>query len=113
MVFPVPALPEKAFSGSAGTGKTTLGRRLAAHWDLPFVPEGMRARIEAGLELHRLTESELRDLILELWRERCDNVDQALASTGGFVADRSPMDYLAFWLHYGFAKDRALSLAKP
>ena len=30
----------------------------------------------------------------------------ALARQGGFVADRSPVDFAAFWLHYRFAHAR-------
>ena len=94
-----------ALSGSAGTGKTTLGQSLAEHWGVPFIPEGMRARIEAGLQLHQLSRVELKELVLELWDERCRREDEALATVGGFVADRSPIDYLVFWLHYGFTND--------
>ena len=50
-----------ALSGSAGTGKTTLGRRLAAETGLPYVPEGMREWLERpGADIHTLGESGLR-----------------------------------------------------
>ena len=41
--------PRLGLSGSAGTGKSTLGRALAAALDVPYLPEGMRSRLEAGL----------------------------------------------------------------
>ena len=65
----------------------------------------MRARIESGLQLHRLSRSDMKALVSDLWSERCQREDEALAMAGGFVADRSPVDYLVFWLHYGFSND--------
>lgn len=97
--------PRIALSGSAGTGKTTLGRALAARWGVPYVPEGMRERIERGLDLHTLDAEGLRALLWELWGEQQDREDRALHDAGGFVSDRSPVDYLAFWLLYGFFSD--------
>ncbi len=94
--------PRIALSGSAGTGKTTLGRALAAHLGLPFLEEGMRARLEAGLDLHTLAPPALAELIEELWAEQ-DAAERA--ADGGFVADRSSLDYAAFWLHYGLYHD--------
>ncbi|MCB9764385.1 MAG: histidine phosphatase family protein [Alphaproteobacteria bacterium] len=92
-----------ALSGSAGVGKTTLGRALAGSLGLPFIAEGMRARLEAGLNLHSLTHEALQALILELWAEQRAAEDAAIAQSGGFVADRSSVDFAAFWLYYGFA----------
>ena len=100
---PVPAAPRIALSGSAGTGKTTLGRRLAAHLGVPFLEEGMRRRLEQGLQLHRLDPEALRALVEELWEEQLALEE---AATGGFVADRSAADYAAFWVHYGMIHDR-------
>lgn len=103
-----PASPVRriALAGSAGTGKSTLARRLADELDLPYIHEGMRARIEAGLDLHALDHAAFRALLWELWAEQQALEDQAVATAGGFVADRSPWDYAAFWLHYHFAEDR-------
>ncbi len=89
-----------AFSGSAGTGKTTLAQALASKLGLPYIPEGMRARLEMGLELHTLTAEALQELLLELWAEQKALEDQAQRDAGGFVADRSPVDFFAFWLLY-------------
>lgn len=91
-----------AMSGSAGTGKTTLGRRLARELGVPFIEEGMRARLEGGLDLHAMTPLELRDLIVALWDEQCE---REAAAAGGYVADRSSADFAAFWIHYGYAGD--------
>lgn len=91
-----------ALSGSAGTGKTTLGRALSEELGLPFIEEGMRARLEAGLELGRLSHAELEALHRELWAEQ---VAREAACPGGFVADRSSLDFAAFRLQYGFFED--------
>lgn len=103
--------PRIALSGSAGTGKTTLGRALAAALDVPYVPEGMRARLEGGLDLHALGPEGLRALVRELWAEQQAREAAAVASHGGFVADRSPVDYAAFWLTYRFSDDPAATRA--
>jgi nicotinamide riboside kinase len=97
-----PRPPRVALSGSAGTGKTTLGCRLAERWGVPFVAEGMRTRLEAGLDLHAFTHDDLADLLHELFAEQEAAVADALAAAGGYVADRSPIDHFAFWLYYGF-----------
>lgn len=100
-----------AISGSAGTGKTTLGQALADRLDLPFLPEPMRARLEGGFDLHDVTLDQLRDLILELYDESIDAMAAAEANAGGFIADRSPADFVAFWLYYRLAGDEAATEA--
>ena len=52
-----------ALCGSAGTGKTTLGRALAEELDLPYIEEGMRRRLEGGLDVHSLGEDGCRGLL--------------------------------------------------
>ena len=93
-----------ALSGSAGTGKSTLGRLLARELGLPFLEEGMRARLEAGLDLHALDARGWPALIEELWIEQREREERA---AGGFVCDRSSVDYAAFWLHYDLFADAA------
>lgn len=103
--------PRLAVTGSAGVGKTTLGRDLAEHLGVPFVPEGMRERLEAGLDLHTLDRAALGDLVTALYDEMLDRLDAAMAGAGGFVADRSAIDYAAFWLYYGFADEEGATAA--
>jgi len=95
-----------AVSGSAGTGKTTVGRALAQRLEIPFIEEGMRKRIEGGLKLHGLSNAGRRDLLAELWDEQSELEQRAGTS---FVADRSAFDYIAFWLHYSLYDDVAES----
>jgi broad specificity phosphatase PhoE/nicotinamide riboside kinase len=92
------ALPRIALAGSAGTGKTTLARRLADELGLPYIAEGMRARLEAGLAPLALRPPELRALMREMWQEQ--RAAEAAAARG-FVADRSSIDFAAYWLQYG------------
>jgi nicotinamide riboside kinase len=97
--------PRIALSGSAGVGKSTLGIALAKRLGVAYFPEGMRGRIESGLDIRSLGHEELRSLIWELWQEQVAREDAALATGEGFVSDRSPVDYLAFWMNYGFVHD--------
>ncbi|MBL8860123.1 MAG: histidine phosphatase family protein [Planctomycetes bacterium] len=94
--------PRIALSGSAGTGKTTLGRRLAAELGVPFIDEIMRRRIEAGFDIHGMSHSDWRALMREQWSEQRALEDAAL---DGFVVDRSSLDYAAFFLHYDLHLD--------
>ncbi|MCP4804562.1 MAG: AAA family ATPase [Proteobacteria bacterium] len=96
--------PRIALSGSAGIGKTTLGRRLAKELDLPFIEEGMRTRLEAGLVLHDLSRDEMVALLRELWAEQLAAEERAVREAGGFVADRSAVDFAVFWMWYGFTR---------
>jgi len=96
-----------AISGSAGTGKSTLARRMAAELGVPCIPEGMREYLErTGTSLRRLGHAGLKKLVVALWEERQEAEARA---TGGFVADRAAHDFGAFWIYYGFAADDPLT----
>lgn len=101
--------PRVALSGSAGTGKTTLARALAARWGVPYIEEGMRRRLEGGLDLHSLTPQGFRDLNLALRDEQSALEEAAVRDHGGFVSDRSALDYAAFWLVYRFVDDEVVT----
>ncbi len=90
--------PAIAFSGSAGTGKTTLGRAVAKHLGVPYIQEGFRRRVEQGLLMYKLNEGERRDLMRDMWRVQRG---QEVRAQSGFVSDRSCVDFASFWLHYG------------
>ena len=80
---------------------------LADRWQLPYLAEGMRERIEAGLDLHQISRRQHQALCETLLDEMVAGMDTACASAGGFVCDRSPLDLAAFWLYYGFGFDAA------
>ena len=94
-----------AMCGSAGTGKTRLAKALATKLGLPYIPEGMRERLEAGLDIQSLDHGAFRRLVVSMWAEQCAREDAAVAELGGFVADRSPWDHAAFWLQYGVSDE--------
>ena len=95
-----------ALSGSAGTGKTTLAKRLQRELEIPYIEEGMRELLSSGLDMHALTIDDHRALMRKLWNSQVEEERQA---TSGFVADRSSLDYAAFWMHYGLYEDREAS----
>ena len=93
-----------AISGSAGVGKSTLAKALAAECGVPYIPEGMREYLESTkVDLHDLGVAGLRALVLRLWEER----QEAEARYSSFVADRASYDFVAFWMFYGFAREDA------
>lgn len=97
-----------AISGSAGTGKSSLASALARSLKLPYLEESFRRHREDGLIFHHLSPTEQSDLIRELYTE---SITQATQCPNGFVQDRCPIDFLAFWLHYGFWNDEKRSAA--
>lgn len=90
-------------TGSAGVGKTTLSLTLGATLGAPVLHEAMRARLEAGFSLAGLSREEHQRLLL------ADAADlaamTAAADIDGCVADRTPLDFLAFWFCNGYGAD--------
>ena len=97
--------PRIAISGSAGVGKTTLAVRLAQCFELPLIEEQMRPLIENGVNLHDLTLDERKALLLDHYETAIAQMQNAIDTHGGFISDRSPADFAAFWLLYGFGND--------
>lgn len=96
-----------AIAGSAGTGKTTVAKALAARADVAFVADGLRRRIEDGLVLGRLDRAQLKDLFEELYDEHQAELALAARMRGGAVSDRCCLDFLALWLYHGLGDDDA------
>ncbi|MCP5156866.1 MAG: ATP-binding protein [Ectothiorhodospiraceae bacterium] len=98
--------PRLAISGSAGCGKSTLARALAERHHVPYIEEEMRRLIEGGLDLHQVTPAEHRALISDQLDGMVAAARAAVRDHGGFVCDRSPVDFAAFWLYFRFGFDR-------
>ena len=97
-----------AISGSAGTGKSSLAAGLASYLKVPYLEENFRKRREKGLIFQDLSRLEQSLLIRDLYR---DAIDQAVKCSDGFVQDRCPIDFLAFWFHYGFWSEDKQSMS--
>lgn len=69
----------------------------------------MRRRLEAGLDLHEVDAAGHRALLIELFDEMMAGIEAAERREGGFVSDRTPLDFIAFWLYYGMGWDAAAS----
>jgi adenylate kinase len=81
--------------GPPGSGKGTQGRRIAAHFDVPYLSSGelLRAEVEAGSVLGERVADDLAagdlvpdDVILEALREPLE----AALRSGGYVLDGFP-----------------------
>ena len=97
-----------AISGSAGIGKTSLAMALANSLKLPYLEENFRKRPEDGLVFQDLSRTDQSLVIIDLYTEA---IEQAARYPTGFVQDRCPIDFLAFWLHYGFWSEEKPSAA--
>lgn len=81
-----------AISGAVSTGKTTLGKSLAARLQLPFVEENLEAMFGSNREDGKRAEAMAAGLL------ECLETKRALEQQhDGFVVDRSPLDILNFW----------------
>jgi XRE family transcriptional regulator, aerobic/anaerobic benzoate catabolism transcriptional regulator len=91
-----PARPVIALLGLRGAGKTTVGRRLARRWRIPFVELDKRIEQAADLSLGELFTLHGEDYYRRLEGEVLENVlrerrPMVLATGGGIV--RSPETY--------------------
>lgn len=87
-----------AFSGSAGTGKSTIAEMTAARFSLPLVPEGVREYLASiGKDSFRdMSSSEMFDMQLHILKTKVD----AESNTLDFVADRTTADSMAYTLRW-------------
>jgi hypothetical protein len=98
---PLQARPWRiAITGASGTGKTTLGRALAARRDQPFIEEDIGALLESQAELSRLAaRGTLRSSHFSghaaLCQEHIERQDERFAEQPGFICDRFAVDVLA------------------
>ncbi|MEC7515498.1 MAG: AAA family ATPase, partial [Pseudomonadota bacterium] len=94
-----------AITGSAGTGKTTVAKALAARADVAFVADGLRRRIEDGLVLGRLDRDQLKDLFEELYDEHQAELARAARMRGGAGSARGCVGLLVLWGYPGLGDD--------
>lgn len=98
-----------ALSGTAGSGKGTLGSALASSLQLPFIPSGIKETGE--LLFHMQSYTDLVDkgdenlfqysiLANQIGQERA-----AMICSGGFVAERTVIDYLAYYEQRGLLQE--------
>jgi hypothetical protein len=81
-----------AVSGAVCTGKTTLGKALAAGLELPFIAENLE-NIFGRVGLNRRAQEESAKVLVA-----CLEQKEALETEAGhFVVDRSPLDLMNFW----------------
>lgn len=81
-----------AVSGAVCTGKTTLGKALAARLELPFIEENLDPLFGPDTARGK-TPKDVADAVvacLELKRGQ-------ETAAGGFVVDRCPLDLMNFW----------------
>ena len=81
-----------AISGAVSTGKTTLGKALAEHLQLPFIEENLEAMFGRNRQGGRQADEMAAGLLECLETKRSLEQQQ-----DGFVVDRSPLDILNFW----------------
>lgn len=91
-----------AVSGASCTGKTTLGKTLAARLDLPFIEENLSAMFESGWPKRQAPDEAAKALVA------CMEEKAALENAAGqFVVDRCPLDLMNFWQFHGLPRQSA------
>lgn len=98
-----------ALSGAAGSGKGTLGSSLADSLQLPFIPSGIKETGELLFQMQSYTDLANREdeklfqysiLANQIGQERA-----AMICNGGFVAERTVLDYLTYYEQRGLLQD--------
>lgn len=89
-----------AFSGSAGTGKTTLAKKISEIYKFKFIPEGIREYLsEQNIEhLRELNPNDSFVMQKEILKRKLSLENENLYNN--FVADRSTADNLAYTLRW-------------
>ena len=98
-----------ALSGAAGSGKGTLGSALAERLQVPFIPSGIKETGELFFQMKSYTDLANKEeeklfqysiLANQIGQERA-----AAACSGVFVAERSVLDYLAYYEQRGLLQE--------
>lgn len=85
--------------GSHRTGKTTLARKYAEKWNIPFVETKVSAIFkELGVDPSKLNDINERIGIQFEILKRTNELYSSANVLGGFVSDRTPLDMLAYTL---------------
>ena len=90
--------PIIVLTGTHGSGKTTLAKKLAEYYDIPFIGSGavdvqQKFNSDARQEVDIFQRILMQKEILKTWQNK---YTMAVNGNGGGVFDRSPIDFVAY-----------------
>ena len=88
-------------SGSAGTGKTTLGKELSLKLNVPLIEEGVREYLEEKniTNFRSMSPRDTMDMQWEILNRKIEKENKL----NNFVADRCVADNVAYTVHQIFS----------